>query len=617
MPPGYSLSWHPYMVLLFVIGNSLATVSYFAIATVLVILLMKRRDLVANWMILLFCCLFFICQWCFGYLLKIWTIWHPNFWIDAALEACAGVLWSVAAVLLLRTFPKLLALPSHAQMADVDQALKQQLALREKAEQKFSGLLEASPDAIVIVNQEGKIVLVNSQTEKLFGYDRRELFGHQMEMLIPTHFDGGQTKPRSGSLEEHGEQSIEGSQLYAARKNGTEFPVEISLSPVETSEGLLISSVIRDVTERIRAAQKFRHLLDSAPDATVIFDQSGKIVLVNRQLEQLFGYSREDVLGRPIELLIPEHNGALNHHQSTDDVPDSQGDGKDSRLESCGRRKNNSEFPVEVTFSPIQTGEGILISSAISDISQRMAVEERYRIMGEKVSQSNQELQQFTYIVSHDLQEPLRAISTFGDLLSSSCREKLDQQESEYLSIMLDSNQRMQQLMTDLLAYSRVELSGAKPAPVDATRVVEQALTNLHLAVEESGAPVIIGQLPEVLSDQVQLRQLFQNLIGNAIKYRSTKLPEVQVSCEQQDDQWLFSISDNGIGFDMKFADKIFEPFYRLHPSGKYPGTGIGLAICRKIVERLGGKIWGESKEGQDGGATFYFTVPATSREEL
>jgi light-regulated signal transduction histidine kinase (bacteriophytochrome) len=218
-------------------------------------------------------------------------------------------------------------------------------------------------------------------------------------------------------------------------------------------------------------------------------------------------------------------------------------------------------------------------------------------------------LQQFAYVASHDLQEPLRMITGYTNLLAKRYRGKLDASADEFIDFAVDGANRMRVLINDLLTYSRVGTHSSKPAPTDCELVLSQTLAGLELAIRESGATVTHDALPTVNGDEVQLGQLFQNLIGNALKYRNEHEPAVHIGCERRDNDWLLSVCDNGIGIDPRFAERIFVIFQRLHTREQYPGTGIGLAVCKRIVERHGGKIWVESEPGK--GSTFYFTLPA------
>ena len=251
---------------------------------------------------------------------------------------------------------------------------------------------------------------------------------------------------------------------------------------------------------------------------------------------------------------------------------------------------------------------GVLAQSINELAANRQKAEKALAEKAEELTRSNQELEQFAYVASHDLQEPLRMITGYTQLLAKRYGDKLDQNANEYIDYAVEGAKRMQGLIRDLLTYSRVGTRGKEFALTDCEAVVAGTLRVLQPAIEESAATVTYDPLPTVMGDETQLLQLFQNLIGNAVKYRDSKPPVVHVSCKQEGEHWLFSVRDNGIGIDPQYANRIFVIFQRLHGRDKYAGTGIGLAVCKKIVERHDGKIWVESELGK--GATFHFTIP-------
>jgi signal transduction histidine kinase len=238
----------------------------------------------------------------------------------------------------------------------------------------------------------------------------------------------------------------------------------------------------------------------------------------------------------------------------------------------------------------------------------RLHLEDLVKNRTEELARSNNDLEQFAYVASHDLQEPLRAVAGFVELLRRNLKNSLDDKTTEYINFTIDGARRMQTLISGLLEYSRIGTQGKKPQKVNSKEVLDEALARLQAGIEESGAKITADNLPTVYFDDVQLSQLFQNLIGNAIKFRGEKTPRIHINASQHDDAWQFAVTDNGIGIELQYADRIFQIFQRLHSREKYPGTGIGLSICKKIVERHNGKIWVESKPGS--GSTFYFTVP-------
>jgi PAS domain S-box-containing protein len=487
------------------------------------------------------------------------------------------------------------------------------------SEAKYRGLLEAAPDAMVVVDEAGAIVLVNVQTEKQFGYPRDELIGRQVTDIIPIGFaeriiaDG--SRPAAEALAQVIGTGIE---LVARRKDGGEFPIEIMLSPLESSDGILVTAAIRDISRRkeaeelmMRAEQRYRGLLEAAPDAMVVVNKTGEIVLVNVQTEKQFGYSRDELIGRKVTDIIPigfaERLVADKLRSPEEALAQVIGTG----IELTALRRDGGEFPIEIMLSPLESADGILVTAAIRDIAVRKAAEADLTDKIAELKRSNEELSQFAYIASHDLQEPLRMVSSYTQLLAQRYAGKLDSDADEFIAFAVDGATRMQRLIQDLLAYSRIGTKGMNVTKVSSENALDEARSNLGSAIADSGALVTNDPLPVVRADELQLVQLFQNLVGNAIKYRTASAPEVHVSAVERSGRWQFSVQDNGLGIEEQYYDRIFGMFQRLHNRREFSGTGIGLAICRKIVERNGGEISVTSKPNH--GSTFHFTLGAAT----
>jgi PAS domain S-box-containing protein len=726
---------------------------------------------------------------------------------------------------------------------------------------RFRGLVESVPDAILIVNTMGEIEMVNTQAERLFGYAPGELLGRPVALLVPERFRARQLGPRGSYAEALVWPIGMATELYALRKDGNEFPIEISRGALDAGGETLVTAAIRDVTERRRAEEeRVRIITETANEAFVKMDASGMIAGWSPEAEAIFGWPSQDVIGRPVaDTIIPfkdreAHRQGLKRFLATGEGPILK-----RRLELTALHRDGHEFPVEINVSPRQVGDTYVFNAFLHDISERKRAEEalsqseerfrglvtassdvvyrmspdwsemrylrgqafipdtqssnrtwldkyihpddqphvlatirqairtkgmfelehrvlrmdgslgwtfsraiplmddrgeivewvgtatdvtkrkeaeealreseerrrvaleaanfgtfnyypqtgklvwdtqmkriwalqpdeeliyeeaidrihsedrervrqamassfapegngRFRVefrvvwpdgrvnwhgaLGrvyfeegpagkrlpvrmtgvesdiserkgaeEALARANTELQQFAYVASHDLQEPLRAVAGFCQLLAEKYHEQIDAKGQEWLGYVVGGAKHMQELVQGLLRLSRVETEGKAFVTTPAADIVAQALHNLDTLIQESGAEIICGDLPSIHGDPWQLVTVFQNLIGNAIKFRSKEPPHIRVSAEPHGMEWKFQVRDNGIGIDPKHFGRLFVIFQRLHRRDVYPGTGIGLVLCRRIVERHGGRIWLQSESGK--GSTFFFALPA------
>lgn len=354
--------------------------------------------------------------------------------------------------------------------------------------------------------------------------------------------------------------------------------------------------------------ERFRLAFEAAPTGLVMVDAQGLIVFANAELERLFGYRREELIGKPIELVVPAaaREAHRKHRSAYGDLPTSRmmGAGRDLN----GLRKDGSEFPVEIGLNPSRSRGQLSVLAVIADITERKRTQEALVTKMWELQRSNEDLEQFAYVASHDLQEPLRMVVSYTTLLSERYRARLDEKADKFIRYAVEGATRMQRLVADLLAYSRVGSQGKPLKPVSAQAIVARTIEGMRAAIDEAGAELRCGPLPTVSADDIQLAQLFQNLIGNALKFHADRPPRISIGAKSVDGKWLFSIEDNGIGIEKEHSERIFQMFQRLHERGKYEGSGIGLAIAKKIVERHRGRIWFESQPGI--GSTFFFTMP-------
>ena len=348
------------------------------------------------------------------------------------------------------------------------------------------------------------------------------------------------------------------------------------------------------------------NIISSMSDALIVVDPQATIRTANHAACALLGYREDELIGQPLDMVFP-FGEAPFQGQPLDGPPERW---LSTHVEKTYRSKDGRTIPVLFSSSVMrdQRGKTEGIVCVAQDITELKRAQEQLKEITKELTRSNQELEQFAYVASHDLQEPLRMVASYTKLLERRYKDRLDRDANEFITFAVDGATRMQRLIQDLLEYSRVGTRGEPFEPTDCLTVFDQAVANLHVAVEEHHATITHEALPSVMADASQLVRLFQNLIGNAIKFRSQDAPRVHVSAEPRETEWIFRVRDNGIGIDAKYADRIFSIFQRLHTAVEYPGTGIGLAVCKKIVERHGGRIWVESEPGN--GSTFSFTLP-------
>jgi PAS domain S-box-containing protein len=479
---------------------------------------------------------------------------------------------------------------------DITERKLMEKELRKTAEE-LKAIFESMNDAVTVIDMSTKIADANKAAIRLHGYrSKEEMLGLDATSLISEKDRDRVVKETINAIRNG--IPYEKRLCMLVRADGTEFDAAVSFSQLLDASGKLVGfiSLSSDITGRKRweeqlqeSEQKLRIMFESTSDGIIVLDAKLTVVEVNDAAVRIFGHkSKEEMVGK----------SGLEYMQS----PPEDGEGKGPQ--------------VDISVSQLRDKDGKLYGfiSVARDVTMRRRMEQKLKDTLDDLKRSNRDLEQFAYVASHDLQEPLRMVSSYTQLLKRRYGGKLGADADEFIEFAVDGANRMQGMIQALLAFSRVGTRGNPFVPAEGETLVVKALANLKAAIEESGAVVTHDPMPTLSVDGIQIIQLLQNLIGNAIKFRGTEPPKIHVGLEDKGENWLLYVRDNGIGLDMQFKDRIFIIFQRLHTKGEYPGTGIGLAVCKRIVERHGGRIWVESEPGK--GTTFFFTIPKEREEE-
>ncbi|OGW56172.1 MAG: hypothetical protein A2Y81_01635 [Nitrospirae bacterium RBG_13_43_8] len=507
---------------------------------------------------------------------------------------------------------------------------KQEQRLIE-SEWKFRTLSESANDWEYWLSENRQIVYMSPSSEKITGYSPQE-FMNNPDLL--TNIIPPEDRPLFLShIENIQDASHEEMEFRIISKSGQVKWLAHICPPLYMHHKFLGRRINnRDITDRKMAEEKLHEsyeqiedLYNKAPCGYHSLDRDGRFVRINDTELRWLGYNRDEVVGKMkfSDIITAD---SLRTFEMNFPIFKTHGWIRDLEFEMM--RKDGTILPVLLNASAIRDNNGnyVMSRSTVYDITERKRAEEALRKhrehleelveqrtaelknMADELTRSNEDLKEFAYVVSHDLKEPLQVIKGFMRLFEKRYKEKLDEKADQLIRFTIDGAERMQELIKGLLEYSQVGTKGKEFKPTDCSLTLNNAVSNLKVSLDESEGVVTHDTLPTIMADAIQLSSLFQNLIGNAIKFRGAEAPRIHISAERKRDEWLFSVRDNGIGIDPEFADRIFDVFQRLHSSDEYPGTGIGLAICKKIVEHHGGRIWVESEPGK--GATFYFTIP-------
>ncbi|MGB9978408.1 PAS domain S-box protein [Methanobacterium sp.] len=470
-------------------------------------------------------------------------------------------------------------------------------------------LLNLTQEAIIVRDMENKILFWNDGAVKIYGWGMEEAKSKITHSLLKTEFPVP-LKEVNKELISNGRW---GGELVHTKRDGSQITVlsRQVLKKNEKGNPISILEINSDISERKKMEEELefagkynRNLIETSLDPLVTIGPDGKITDVNGATEAVTGHTRDELIGTDFSDYFTQPEKAREGYKQVFkdrwiiDYP----------LEIKHKKGHITPVLYNASVYEDESGKVIGVFAAARDITERKKAEKMLKLKLEELARSNAELEQFAYVSSHDLQEPLRMIGSYLQLLQRRYHGELDDKADKYIDFAVDGASRMQNLINDLLEFSRVTTRAREFESTDCEFILNQALFNLEISIKESEAVISNDHLPTLMADSTQLTQVFQNLISNAIKFRSEKTPEINISAREKGDEWIFSIADNGIGIDPKHSERIFEVFKRLHKRREYPGTGIGLSICKKIVERHGGHIWVESEI--DKGSVFYFTLP-------
>jgi len=506
--------------------------------------------------------------------------------------------------------------------ADLRRALDERSAAlldAENARDSLATTLASIGDAVISTGEDGRVVLVNPAAQGLLRRPENQLIGKPFDDVFQT-IDEHTRDPLSSPVDRvlrEGAPKGAGTQALLVTRDGTEIPIDESCAPLRDSQGHVHGAVLvfRDVTSRRRADETSRLLaaiVQSSDDAIIGHTLDGVITSWNQGAQRIFGHTAQEMIGKPSSVLAPkgqdEMPGVLARIRAGERI--------DQYL-AAGCTRDNRAIDISVTVSPLYDAIGRIIGASriARDVTEQVRATERLAALNadlkrsnERLARSNEDLERFAFVASHDFQEPLRMITIYSQMLIRSYPGTANAKAEMCVENIVSGTQRIRELLADLLAYTEAGAdTEASHHSVDLNVVLEKAKQNLAMPIAETGANITSDVLPTFHGYEGHFIPLFQNLIGNALKYRSSATPEIRIHVRHAGNELMFSVADNGIGISPEFHDKIFVAFKRLHGK-QIPGTGIGLAICKRVVERYGGRIWVESQEGQ--GATFVFTLP-------
>jgi len=662
MPHGHCMYWQQDLVWLHVLSDGLIALAYYSIPLALFVFYRQRKDLIFPSVLLFFAAFIFACG--STHLLAIITLWEPIYRFDGIVKAVTAGVSLATAIILWPMIPKARNIPSTEQLKHIIEELNHNIAERVRAqkeledshanlqktvEEKTTGLraannllrreitrreelekrllymasiIESTEDAVLSKSLDGIIESWNKSAERIYGYKSEEIIGKPIYILLPPEHEDDITP----ILEQIGKGNpVDRYETVRVTKDGRRIHVSLTISPIKNHQGTVIgaSTIARDITDQKDAQrilreseERFRNTFEQAAVGMAHVDSEGRFIRINKRYCDIVGYSTDEIPGLSFQ--------QITHPDDLDaDIENVRrcinGEIDNYAIEKRYIRKNGSVVWVKLTVAIVRKNprEGDYFIAVVEDISDRVKAQRQLESRTAELSRSNEELEQFAYIASHDLKEPLRKITAFGERLNEHLEGTQAQEPADYLQRMTAAASRMTHMIDGLLAFSRFGRT-LHFARTDLDKTLDEVLGYLERTISESGAEIKKDKLPVIEADSNQMVQLFQNLIGNALKFRKKdqrplleiRLNKRQRRADKKDREKSISISikDNGIGFDTRYKDKIFGLFQRLHGRSEYDGSGIGLSICKKIVDSHGGEIEVASAPGE--GSTFTIRLP-------
>ena len=633
MPHGFCYLWDPRIVWLHVISDALIALSYYCIPVILVYFIRKNRDRPFNRVFWMFAAFIVACG--TSHLMEVWNVWHGSYLVSGVVKAITAVVSVVTVAMLVRLVPRIVSLPERAHLQEANRELEREIAERKRAEQALKESLAAREHAIqelaeqkfaldqhaivAVTDLQGTITYVNDRFSAINQYSKEEAIGQNYRIVNSGYHPKEFFQKMYDTI---GQGRVWHGEIRNRAKDGSIFWVDATIVPLLDSEGKprQYITIRTNITERKRLEEIREWLaavVDSSDDAIISKTLDGTITAWNSGAEKVFGYSSAEAVGRSLNMLLPPERA----NEESDILARIVRGESVEHFETVRLRKDGKRIDVSATISPIKDSSGAIVgaSKIARDITERERAEEVIRQLNDELEQrvaertaqleaANQELEAFSYSVSHDLRAPLRHISGFSQLLVEEFGATLAPGARHYLDRIQAGTQNMGVLVDELLHLARVGRHAVNRRRTKLNEVVEAVIAMLQ---PESGGRQVewaISDLPEAECDPVLVRQIFQNLLSNALKFTRPRTHAViEVSCQEHDGQPVFIVRDNGVGFSMKYVDKLFGVFQRLHRAEDFEGTGIGLATVQRIVHKHGGQVWAEGKLDQ--GAAFYFTL--------